>query len=214
MERVVSRITGITEPCWAVLPEDKRFFWKFFSRGISLVAACFISKTHHVIIDWSLTALTALFLLLVIETQRSYSRFSPRLRKNCVRGAIAMGSGAVAIFGVALIAQVGAGVILGAFNDMLINGLPRQANDFTRVMTLAIFVIASSVAVMRVTRQIGFEELIYHLPRNSLKKVFIYDRPKATSFPMFACIELSVLVVTFLYASSVADLARTFVQLI
>ena len=209
----MSRISGITEPCWATLPEDKRLFWKFFSRGVGLLAACFISKTDYPIIDWSLTALTAVFLLLVIETQRSYSRFSPRLRKNCVRAAILMGSGAIAIFGIALIAQVGAGIILTAFKDMFVNPKAQQASELAQVITVAVFVIASSTAIMRVTRQVGIEELIYRLPLSGLKKLFIHDRPKTTSLPMFAYFELSILLVAFVYASSVANLVRTFAQL-
>jgi hypothetical protein len=205
---------GITEPYWTALPEDKRLFWKYFCRALALIAAFFIVKTGNAYFDWLLGAFTAIFLAVVIETQRSYSKLSPRFRKNNVRVAIFLGSWAVAVLGIAVFAQIGVTAIASVFVNAVANDLKHTSNFLTKFVLLGSFIVAAPVAVMRAFRQTGFEELIYDLPRNGLKRLLIYKVQKATSFPMFAHIELSILLISLVYASAVAQLAKAIIALV
>lgn len=200
---------GVTEPCWSSLSEEHRTSWKYFSRSIALIGALFVTKTGNIYIDWTIAAFTAAFLMIVIETQRSYSKLKPLYRRRCIRIAISLGSCGVAVFGAAIFAHASIAAAATVFSSEVMPALNSNSAPLVKILTFGIFFVTFPIAVLRSLRQLRFEELIYHLPRNGLKQLLVYKQPKATSFPMFAHMELSALLVCLVYASSVADLVKT-----
>lgn len=73
---------------------------------MALLMTFLVVKTGNAYIDWLLTSATAIVLMIAIETQRSYSKLSPRLRKANVRALIFLGSWGVALIGIAYFSQV------------------------------------------------------------------------------------------------------------
>lgn len=200
---------GVTEPCWSSLSEEHRTSWKYFSRSIALIGALFVTKTGNIYIDWTIAAFTAVFLMIVIETQRSYSKLKPLYRKRCIRIAISLGSWGIAVFGAAIFAHASIAAAATVFASEVIPALSSNTAPHVKILMFGMFCVALPVAVLRSIRQLRFEELIYHLPRHGLKQLLVFKKPKATTFPMFAHMELSALVVCLVYASSVADLVKT-----
>lgn len=205
---------GITEPYWSSLSEEHRTSWKYFSRFVALIGALFVTKTGNGYIDWTIGAFTAAFLVLVIETQRSYSKLKPLYRKRCIRIVISLGSWGVAVFGAAIFAHASIASAATVFSSDVMPALNSGSDSLVKVLTFAIFLVAFPVAVLRSFRQLRFEELIYHLPRNGLKQLLVFKQPKAMSFPMFAYMELAALLVCLVYASSVADLVKTTMSIV
>lgn len=204
---------GITESFWSALPEDKRLAWKYFSRAIALSGSFFITKTGNAYIDWILLTITAIFLLIVVETQRSYSRLSPQLRKQSIRVAIFLGSWSIAVFGMAIFVQASLASMVVVFTSEITPVLNHGTSLFIKIVFTSAFLLAVPLALIRTFRQLGFEELIYHLPRKGLKQLLILKQPKATTFGLFAHMELSVLIVCLVYASSVANILKTILSL-
>jgi len=160
-----------------------------------------------------LVALTAIFLVIVIETQRSYSRLSPKFRKRSVRVAISLGSWGVTVVGVAIFSEAGLVSATTVLSNEVLPLLNRSSNPLAQVIIVGAFLVAVPVALIRSFRQLRFEELIYTLPRNGLKQLLIFKQPKATSFPLFAYMELSATLVCLVYASSVAEIAKVVMSL-
>jgi len=204
---------GITEACWSALSEDRRVSWKYFSRIVAIIGAFFITKTENSYIDWSLTTLTAIFLVIVIETQRSYSRLSPKFRKRSVRVAISLGSWGITVLGIAMFLQAGLLSAVTVLSNEIIPSLNRSSNPMTQIIILGSFIVALPIALIRTFRELRIKELIYTLPRNGLKQLLVFKQPQATSFPLFAYMELSTLLVCLVYASSVAEIAKVVMRL-
>lgn len=208
------RCLGITEPCWTSLSEEQRTSWKYFSRFLALIGALFVTKTGTAYIDWTIGAFTAAFLMIVIETQRSYSKLKPMYRKRCIRIAISLGSWSVAVFGAALFAHASIASAATVFSSDVLPALNHGSDPAVKVITVAMFLVAFPVAVLRSLRQLRVEELIYHLPHRGLKQLLVFKQPKATSFPVFAYMELVTLLVCLMYASSVANLVKVTMSLV
>lgn len=210
----MKRCHGITEPYWADLPEDRRLIWKYTSRGIGLLLALLVAKTGNAYFDRSLSALTAIFLMIAIETQRSYSKYSPRWRKANIRLLIFLGSWGIAFIGIAYFSQAAFIASVKVFVDEVEPALRRDQHALVPYVLVPMFAIATPIAVIRVIRQLSIEQLIYHLPRQGLKNLFIRRPYKATSFAPFAYIELALLTVCLMYASTVAMLAKSFMLIV
>jgi hypothetical protein len=214
MGKPMKRCHGITEPFWTALSEDRRLIWKYASRGIGLLLALLVAKTGNAWFDWSLSALTAIFLMIAIETQRSYSKYSPRWRKANIRLLIFLGSWGIAFIGIAYFSQAAFIASVRVFVDDVGPALGRRHDALFPSVLLAMFAIATPIAVIRVVRQLSIEQLIYHLPRQGLKNLFMRRPHKATSFATFAGIELALLAVCLMYASTVAMLAKSFMLIV
>ena len=210
----MKRCYGMTEPFWSTLSEDRRLIWKYASRGIGLLLALLVVKTGNAGFDWSLSALTAIFLMIAIETQRSYSRYSPRWRKANIRLLIFLGRWGIAFIGIAYFSQAAFIAGVKVFADDVGPALSRHHHVLFPFVVLSMFAIATPVAVIRTVRQLGIEQLIYHLPQQGLKNLFIRKPYKATSFATFACIELALLAVCLMYASTVAMLAKSLMLIV
>jgi hypothetical protein len=151
--------------------------------------------------------------MIIIETQRSYSRLSPKFRKRSVRVAISLGSWGVTVLGIAIFSQVGLVSAATVLSNEVLPSLNRSSAPLAQVIIAGTFLVAVPIALIRSFRQLRFEELIYTLPRNGLIQLLIFKQPKATSFPLLAYMELSALLVCLVYASSVAATAKVVMNL-
>ncbi|MFC4930925.1 hypothetical protein [Massilia sp. GCM10023247] len=218
LENTMKRCQGITEPFWSTLSEDHRLAWKYASRTIGLVMALLmtllVAKTGNIYMDWGLTAVTAIFLVIAIETQRSYSKLSPPLRKANIRILIFLGSWGIAFIGIAYFSQTAFIACVKVFAGEVWPILGLNRHVLISYVFMVIFVIGAPVAVIRVIRQLSVEQLIYHLPRQGLKRMFMRRPYKATSFAMFAYFELALLVVCLIYTSVVVMLVKSFLFIV
>lgn len=210
----MKRSQGITQAFWESLSEDRKLAWKYTSRMIGLLLASLVTKTGNAYIDWVLPALTAIFFMIAIETQRSYSKLSPRLRKANVRVLVFMGSWGIALAGIVYFSQAAFIASVQVFFEQVRPALDRGRPAVPSYVMPILFALAAPVAIIRVLRQLGVEQLIYHLPRHGLKEFFIRRRFRVTSFAMFAHVELSLLMVCLIYASVVAELAKSLVLIV
>ncbi len=204
---------GITENEWNKLEEEERFYWRGFSRLLAFIAALFVTKTGNFYFDWTLTLLTTILMFIAIEIQRPYSRLKPPFRKKYIRIVIFLGASSIAVLGILLFAQAGVSATIITFSNSIAPQIIKSTSTFTSVLIICAFLFALPTAVLRVFRQTGVEEMIYHHPKRGLIQLFVYKKFKATSFRMLAIFELSVLLVCLLYASSVARVASTLMTL-
>lgn len=210
----MGKCQGITEQYWKdEVNEDERLFWKAFCRLLSLVTAVAVYKTGIVWFDWTLGALTAVFAFIIIETQRSYSKLSPRLRRRCVRSAIFLGSWGIAALGIVYFAENSVLAMADIFAHSVIPGLSRSREPWTPYLMLSLFLIAAPIGVMRVLRRLGIEHVIYHRPRAGLKRLLLHKYPRVTSFQEFAHVELAVIFASLIYASAFAAVAKPLLAL-
>jgi hypothetical protein len=207
----VSRIVGVTEEYWGALNEDDRFKWKLFSRALTFASALVVAKTGFWYVDWTLAAIAALLLMLLIESQRSYKKYSPRLRKQIVRVFISLGSWCLAILGIAYFIQVGLVSIANVFVSMIGSVRSVANNKIGFLVFVAVFAVCGFIAMVRVFKDLAFEELIYHLPRQQLKRLLVYKLFKANCFALFAWFEIIVTLVGFLYVNTAAEIFKLFV---
>jgi hypothetical protein len=201
MEKV-RKIQGITEPFWLTLSEDQKLLWKYSSRIVALGCAFFVIKTGNPYIDWVLATIAAIFLLIVIETQRSYTKLSPKLRKRSIRAAIFLGSWGVTVLGILIFSQIG---LFSAASVLLAQVMPtinKGIDPLLEFLVVSAFLIAIPIAIIRFFREQHIEYIIYTLPHTQLKKALLLKEPKATSLYSFAVIEISVLVVCCVYVST------------
>lgn len=209
---------GITEPFWSSLSEDHRLVWKYVSRSIGLVAALLMAllvlKTGNIFIDWALTAATTVFLMIAVETQRSYSKLSPRMRKANIRLLIFLGSWGIAFIGIAYFSQAAFVASARVLAQDVLPAVGRSRHAIFSLGFLAISIACVPIAVIRVIRQLSIEELIYHLPQRGLKDFFIRRPYKATSFAMFAYTELMFMMICLVYTSAMVTLIKSFLFLV
>jgi len=201
---------GITEAYWASLTEDQRFFWKIFTRTIALLAAWFVLKTGCKGFDWFASAFAALVPTLVIESQRSCRKFSSKIRKAIVRIIVFLGSWGIAFLGIAYIAQAAIFAIVTTFSTEVIPSIQRSKSDLFALLIISVSVVASLVAIIRVVRQLQFEDLIFRVPREQISRLLVQRKFVANTLPLFAYFELSTLLAGFAYASLAAVLAKPF----
>lgn len=207
----MNRIAGVTEEYWAALNEDHRFKWKLINRGVTFAGALIVTKTGLNYMDWILAAVAALLPMLLIESQRSYRRFSSRLRKNIVRLFISLGTWCLVALGMAYFILVGLVSVFSVFISMAGSSQVVMVDNASPLVLVVIFAFCGVVAMVGVFKDLRFWELIYHLPRRQLKKLLVYKVFKADCFAMFAGFEVAVVLVGFLYVNTAAEIFKLFV---
>lgn len=207
----MNRIAGVTEEYWGALDEDHRFKWKLFNRAITFAGALIVTKTGLNYVDWILAAVAALLPMLLIESQHSYRRFSSRLRKHIVRFFISLGTWCLVVLGMAYFIQVGLISIVNVFIPMVGASQAVVINNISPLALVLIFAVCGIFAMVRVFKDLGFWDLIYHLPRQQLKKLLVYKVFKADCFALFAWFEITVVLVGFLYVNTAAEIFKLFV---
>ncbi|MGN6828934.1 hypothetical protein [Paucibacter sp. M5-1] len=209
----MKKLQGITESIWAGLPEDNRVSWKMLSRLVALVGAFFVHKTGVTILDWVIGAMTAGLLLIFIESQRSYTKLSPKYRKRVVRVGVALGTSSIVLLGLAYFLQAGLIAAAPVFSNSVLPGLDTTSPTLEQALPALLFLVAVPLALVRVFRHLQFEDLIYQMPKRGLTKLLVRKQPKAQSFSQFALIELTAMLFCLLYASTLAELLSGFIKL-
>ncbi|WP_198918645.1 hypothetical protein [Pseudomonas chlororaphis] len=197
---------GITEVFWSKeVSDDAKMMWRVGSRGVTFLAALMLPKTGFKAVDILVAVLTMLIPLLVIETHRAYSKFSPGFLAWVIRVCVIGSSVAMACLGLlfyfGIVVPLVSQVAVFFFQQSV--GFGEHQRGSLALIQLWLFAgvtaTAVAVAVIKNFRETKFFELVYHLPRDKVKWVMT-DRPmRAGNWPMFVWFELCVLVVSFLY---------------
>jgi len=209
-----SKKLGITEGYWAGLSEDRRIMWKFFSRALTFVGALAVSKTGVNYIDWIIAASTTVFSFLLIESQRSYTRYSVGLRKKLIRVSVALVATSVLFAGGIYFSQAAFFALASTYTSMPPSSLGGEYSEFKHVLYVLMFVCAGGVAIVRVFRQLDVMGLIYHLPRQQMTRLLVHKECKLEGFPRFACFELGVIVAAICYSGVVASLISGLLEIV
>lgn len=109
---------GITEGCWSGLTEDQKIIWKFFTRVLTFVGALAVTRTGVNYLDWIIAASMAAFSFLLIESQRSYTRYSMAMRKRLTRISISLGGACILFVGMMYFSQVAIFAIASTYTSM------------------------------------------------------------------------------------------------
>jgi hypothetical protein len=97
---------GITESYWAGLTEDQKIKWKLLTRILTFAGALAVTKTGVDYLDWIIAACMAAVSFLLIESQRSYARYSRTMRKILIRISVFLGGGCIFFVGLMYFSQV------------------------------------------------------------------------------------------------------------
>ncbi|KHM46727.1 hypothetical protein PL71_14475 [Pseudoalteromonas distincta] len=205
---------GLTEKIWSSIDEDKKIKWRFFSVVTAVIGVLLIEKSGNEYFDWFLKLLTTIFLFAVIHTQRSYSKITPKLRKFNTKVAIILGTWAIVVFGLAIYLQViivvSAQVFLHETENMMNQGL----SQYYQITLLIVFLVVIPIATINTYKSLKINDLIFHLPKAGLFKLLARREPKASTFIEFAYLELAAIILCLIYFSSIAVVARSFIDLI
>ncbi|MCO7573808.1 hypothetical protein NJH78_27825 [Pseudomonas chlororaphis] len=197
---------GITEEFWSKgVTDDAKMMWRVGSRGVTFLAALLLPKTGFKVVDIAVGVLTMLIPLLVIETQRAYSKFSPGFLAWVVRISVFASGVAMASLGLVIYAWVVGPVVsvvgLTFFQQAVsLGGHGNKGVALFVFWCIAIFTAMGVIhAVIKQFREMKIFELVYHLPRNRMEWL-MQGRPlRASDWPMFVWFELCVLITSFLY---------------
>lgn len=206
MDEGVDDGKGITEEFWSKgVTDDAKMMWRVGSRGVTFLAALLLPKTGFKTVDIGVGVLTMLIPLLVIETQRAYSKFSPGflawvIRISVFASGVAMASlGLVVYFGVVMPLVSAVGMLFFQQSASLQVQGHRGMEQVGFWWMAAVTGFAVMYAVVKNFRETKVFEIVYHLPRNGVRQL-MQERPlRASDWPMFVWFELCVLIVSFLY---------------
>jgi hypothetical protein len=205
---------GITEQSWGDLSEDHKLYWKFALRFITFVVAIFTTKTNIPIFDWAIGIWTWFFPVILLESQRSYQKYSIPLRRAIVSTVVFIGSWSATILGLAIFLQAVISAAARTFSTSIAPELQSRgthSKGFAFILVL-IFAIAIIAAAKKTFRDLRWMELIYHIPNKSIKDLFVKRKYTTKSFPLFAHFEISIVVFCYIYSSSVATVAKIFID--
>lgn len=205
---------GITEVHWSNLNEDQKLKWRMLSRIITFLAAYAVTKTGAFFVDGLIAVASTALSVLLIETQRSYSRYSSSMRKRLVRITIFLGSWCIALAGIVLFAQVSFFSLVSSLSSMPMPSIDGRHQELKTAFYIAIFTVACAYAIIKVFRDLKFEELIYHLPRQQMKKLLIRREFELEGVRGFACFELAAILITVCYAAIASSLATGILMII
>lgn len=205
---------GITESYWASLTEDQKIKWKLLSRILTFVGALAVTKTGVYYIDWAIAACATAFSFLLIESQRSYARYSVSMRKKLVRISIVFGGMCVLFAGLIYFSQVAIFSVASTYVSMPPPNVEGRFHELKRAIYILIFIFAGVFAIIKVFRDLNVMELIYHLPRRTMIRLLVHKEFQLEGLPGFACFELGVILATICYSGLIASLLSSVVTLI
>jgi hypothetical protein len=206
--------SGITESYWASLNEDQKLKWKLLSRTITFLGALAVTKTGIYYIDWIITALSTAISFLLIESQRSYTRYSPGMRKRLVRIIILLGSWCAAFIGIVYFSQAAIFSLAATFSSIPPPSMDDQHGELKNVFHLVLFACAGAYGTIKIFRQLKFEELIYHLPRQQMKKLLISKEFELKGLLGFVYFELGAILMTLCYSAITATVVSGILALV
>lgn len=197
---------GITESYWVSLNEDQKIKWKLLSRTLTFLGALAVTKTGIFYVDWVIAACTAVFSFLLIESQRSYTRYSVGMRKRLTRISIALGAGCMLFVGIIYFSQAAIFSLASTFTSMPLPSTGGKYPELRSALYLLIFFCAGVFAVIKVFRDLNVMGLIYHLPRQQMIKLLVYKEFELEGLAGFACFELGVILAAICYSGVAATL--------
>lgn len=211
---VTSRLYGVTEVYWSSMHEDKKLIWRLLIRSFAIVAAFFVVSIDQWQLNLVFGCLSALFSLLLIESQRSCRKYSPLFRKHIIRICIFLGSWSIAVLGGAYFAISS----VAAFAQTVPTELNKMAthgySSLVTVISLVFLVVAFFIAFLRAFRGMEAEEFIFHLPRRGLIQLLVKRSIKVRDISSFALFEISVLLICALYGSTLSSVVNLILKIL
>jgi hypothetical protein len=205
---------GITEKYWKDCHEDHRFYWKLFMRAVAIAASFFVAKTGFEFFDKLVMIFTAVLPMLITESQRSYSKFSTKLGRNILRACVLLSTWGTAFIGLAIYIQISLSSVAKVYVTEILPQLIGTNKWFSTAVMLGVFLYAIPVATWRVFRNLDTWELIYRTPKRGLIRLLGGRKFVATNFQLFAYFELTVIVISFVYASTLSSAIQPYIALL
>lgn len=166
------------------------------------------------ILDWSIAAIVTLLSMLLIDTQRTYTRYSIKFRKMLIRISITLGAWCAVFLGIIYFTQVAIFAIASTFSTMPYIGSDTKNQETRQIIYVIIFLLCSLFGVLKALRDLDIEGLIYRVPRQQLKRLLIRREFRADNFYSFAYFELGVIGVALFYSAGAGVLLGGFVKLL
>ncbi|TPG84752.1 hypothetical protein [Pseudomonas mandelii] len=205
---------GITERYWTSLSEDQKIKWKLLSRTLTFLGALAVTKTGINYIDWVIAACIATFSFLLIESQRSYTRYSIGMRKKLTRISIASGVACIFFVGIIYFSQAAVFSLASTFTSMPPPHSDDKYHELRSAFQLLIYFCAGIYGIVKAFRKLNIIELIYRLPRQQMIKLLIHKEYELEGFYGFICFEIGVILAAICYSSVAATLIGGVLEII
>ncbi len=193
--------TSVTEDYWIGFHEDYRLAWKLFIRVFAIVLMYSVEKTGHFLFDIAITLAVASIIVVGIESQRNYAKYSKRIRQLSVRLLITLTSFLIALIGWSLYLLIFATIGYAVWSAMIEPLLIRSFDYIEQFFLVASYVVAISIAILKDVRE---RQVVHHLrntPCKLMADLIVRQKFKATDFPSFAIYEVGVVYVGYLITS-------------
>lgn len=198
---------GITEEYWAGLSEDKRLLWKGFCAVFTFFGAFFVVKTGVVYFDFLMALIASLFRWLVIESQRSRSRYSDKMRKMIARFTVSLGVWSVFLVGMLYFMNSVIFAIASTASTTNFPMLEARYGVGAKVGILVAVFLVGIYAAFRVFRDLNLMEAFYALPRELLIRLIVLRRFDFNGGLGFIRFELGLMVWTVFTVAAISIMA-------
>jgi hypothetical protein len=211
MTAIVKR--GITEDYWSLMSEDRKLGWELFTRCLAIVAAWFVVKTGVTAIDCVVAAFAGFTPLFIIRSQRSFRKYSKNIRKRLLGEIVFLGGTGAAVlgllyFGIALLSSVAQTYATD------VAPFRHRADPLMANVMLVLLLFTAPLAGVKAWRGLKMSELVFDLPKRSLKRLVLQRKYVADTFATFAHFELSAQIVGFAYASTCARIIKVYLSVL
>lgn len=206
---------GVTEEFWGKLNEDQKIKWRLFTRGLTLILSLIAVRTGWKYFDWIVASLMALLPMLVIDSQRAYTNISRPFRRVILRVVVLIGPWLVALLGIAYVAPIAVVAIFSGIGDVAkINNRLIGANEYLGGAFLAVLLVFLVYKIIQHLRKLGFEELIFHIPKKILIEKLVRRRNPVRNWAELAQFEFQVLACSLIYTSVAGAVCSLFFSLV
>jgi hypothetical protein len=209
MTAIVKR--GITEDYWGLMSEDRKLGWELFTRSLAIVAAWFVVKTGVTAIDCVIAAFAGFTPLFVIRSQRSFRKYSKSVRKRLLGVIVFLGGTGAAVLG---LLYFGIALLSSVVQTYATEVAPfrHRADPLVANIMLGLLLFTAPVAGVKAWRSLRMSELVFDLPKRSLKRLVLQRKYVADTFVSFAHVELSAQFAGFAYASICAQIIKVYLS--
>ncbi|WP_176059005.1 hypothetical protein [Paraburkholderia sp. BCC1876] len=211
MTAIVKR--GITEEYWGRMNEDRKLGWELFTRTLAIVAAWFVVKTGVTAIDCVIGAFAGFTPLFVIRSQRSFRKYSKVVRKRLLGAIVFLGGTGAAVLGLLYFGLAFLSALVQTYATE-VAPLHHRTDPLVANIMLAMLLVTGPIAGVKAWRNLKMGEIIFGLPKRSLKRLLLQRKYMADTFITFAHFELTVQVVGFAYASVCAEIFKVYLNLL
>lgn len=211
------RKLGITEAYWGSLNEDKKLLWKVMSKIATIIGAWLITKSGDAYIDGVITACSSAFSFMLIESQRSHTRYSAKMRKKIIRASVILGTWGIFFAGALYFIEAAIFSVATSLGSMQYPLAGDQYGNLTGAIVFIVFLLTALYAVTKAFQNLDVIGLIYHLPRRQMTNLLVRKQFDLRGGPGFICFELGVIWLTICYSgitsilvSGALDIVRIF----